>query len=253
MKYGLTLCTALALSLALTGCASSANDKAEPQDEPTAASSAQTEAPSDAKSAQQQPAPEGMESETPVTLYASLPVDDTEAMFRCATVYLPPALEVNEVATLEAKGVSEFYGDGTSLEKHFAGLADHVTFLIADGNIDDAIPAADPVTTATCTVRVKPFTLEGLQTDFPGAVIKEIASGDASGFIVMPDPTAAETGSVFANVYLNVGTVETGIDAKNLTVSVSYAAGVMAYADVDFELLEKTMLERVVADFGKVG
>lgn len=253
MKYGLTLCTALALSLALTGCASSTSGKAEPQDEPVAASLAQNEAPASTGSAQEKPVPAGMESEMPVTLYASHLIDGTETMFRCATVYLPPALEVNEVATIEAKGAGELYSDGTTLEQHFAGFADHAIFLIANGSICDEIPTVDPTTTISSTVKVKPFTLEGLQIDFPGANIKEITAGDASGFIVTPDPAAAESGSVFANVYLNVGSVDDGIDTKHLTVTISYIDGVMSYADVDFNLLENTMIERIVADFGRAG
>lgn len=252
MKYGLMTCAALALALALTGCASGAGDKAESQNEPPAASSTQNEAPTATENARQKPVPAGMENETPITLYASHFVDGAETMFRCATIYLPPALEVSEVATIEAEGVGEAHNDGTTLEQRFAGFDEHAISLIVSGSISDEVPSTNPTTTISTTVRVKPFTLEGLQTDFPVAVIEEIAVGDASGFVVMPDPTATETGSVFVNVYLNVGSVDDGIDTKHLTVSISYVDGVMNYADVDFDLLEKTMLERVVADFAKV-
>ncbi len=266
MKYALTLCMAFVFAVALVGCGSGSAGKAEPADAPAAADRAKEESVASSKedtSADEfelkegQDAPEylvpaSLKNATPVTLYYSHYVDGADVVYQCATVNLPSALEVDEVATLESRGSGEFYGDDETVGRLFADFADHVTFLVVEGDIAGTRPETDHELTVSCTVRTRPFAIEGIQNDFPKATVKEISVGDATGFIVMPDPAVEDTGLVSANVFLNVGTIDDGYDTKYFTVSLYYSGGVMSYADVDFGLLEKAVLQMLEVDFGKV-
>lgn len=265
MKHILTLGVALVLAFTLAGCGSNSGEKNDPAVDSAAAGSPKGESVESSKedasadefelkgdeNAPEYLVPESLDDATPVTLYCSYRVDGAETAYRCATVKLPSALEVDEVVTLESKGANEFYDDMT-VKRLFSDFPDHITFLTAEGDIAGTRPGVDHEFTISSTVRTKPFAIDGIRNDFPKSIVKEIAVGDATGFLVMPDPTIEETGFASAGVFLNVGTVNDGYDDKCFTVTIAYSGGVVSYADVDFGQLEKAMLQMLEVDFGEV-
>ncbi len=248
---------AAVLSCALFGCAGqdAGSDGSSSSAESPSASSTSSLASSSAEA--HEGLPEYITSETvesvtdvPACYYAF--VDGKDVVFKLADIAFPSQLTVQETTQILTGGETDLNLDELTVGDYIGRSEDRYSYFKADGTIDGTLPTTSHRLSFSVGQQKEPFTLEYVEGLRDDATVSEVALGDATGYMVVPDGVSPDGGFVYANLYLNAGTYEHGDEMFNFVIEVSYEGGMMDYTDVDFEELKSTMLKLVKPDFTQI-